>query len=58
MACKINGIPDEWLRQLPRTALVHSTHLVNHCIRQSNYPQPWKEDNIITLLNSARIPVF
>jgi hypothetical protein len=31
--CGIDGIPDECLRDLPRTPLVHLIHLINHCIR-------------------------
>jgi hypothetical protein len=46
-ACGISGIPNECLRHLPRS-LVHITHLFNHCLRLSNFPEPWKEANVIT----------
>jgi hypothetical protein len=29
-ACRIDGIPNEYLRHLPRRPLVHLTHLFNH----------------------------
>jgi hypothetical protein len=35
----IDGILNESLRHL----LVHLTHLINHCIRLSHFPKPWKE---------------
>jgi hypothetical protein len=31
-ACRFDGIPNECLRNLPRRALVHLTHLFNHCL--------------------------
>jgi hypothetical protein len=33
----IYGIPNECLRHLPRRSLVHLTHLINHCIRLSQF---------------------
>jgi hypothetical protein len=42
-ACGIDGIPNECLRQLPRRPLVHLTHLINHCLRLSHFPTPWKD---------------
>jgi hypothetical protein len=35
MACGIDGIQNESLRQLPRRPLEHLTHLINHCHRLS-----------------------
>jgi retron-type reverse transcriptase len=43
----IDGIPNECLRHLPRRLLVHLTHLINHCIRQSHFPMPCKEAEVI-----------
>jgi hypothetical protein len=48
-ACGIDGIQNEYLRQLPRRPLVHLTHLINHCHRPSHFPTPWKDAKIITL---------
>jgi hypothetical protein len=48
-ACGIDGISNECLRQLPRRHLVHLTHLINHCLRFSHFPTPWKDAKIITL---------
>jgi hypothetical protein len=42
-ACGIDGIPNECLRHLPRRPLVHLTHLYNHCLRLSYFPNAWKE---------------
>jgi hypothetical protein len=39
-ACGIDGIPNECLRHLPRRPLVHLTHLFNHCLRLSYFPNP------------------
>jgi hypothetical protein len=36
-SCGIDGIPNEWLRRLPRRSLVHLTHLFNHCLRLSQF---------------------
>jgi hypothetical protein len=47
--CGIDGIPNECLRYLPRRPLVYLTHLFNHCLRLSHFPNPWKEAKIITL---------
>jgi hypothetical protein len=48
-ACGIDGIPNECLRLLPRRSLVHLTHLINHCIRLSHFPMPWKEAKVVAL---------
>jgi hypothetical protein len=45
----IDGIPNECLRHLPRRPLVHLTHLFNHCLRLSFFPNAWNEAKIITL---------
>jgi hypothetical protein len=45
----IDGIPNECLMHLPRRPLVHLTHLINHCIRLSQFPTPWKEAKVIAL---------
>jgi hypothetical protein len=42
-ACGIDGIPNKCLRQLPIIPLVHLTHLINHCLRCSHFPTPWKD---------------
>jgi hypothetical protein len=34
---------------LPRRPLVHLTHLINHCLRLSLFPLPWKDTKILTL---------
>jgi hypothetical protein len=47
-ACGIDGIPNECLRHLPRRPLVHLTHLINHCLRLSHFPNIWKEAKVIT----------
>jgi hypothetical protein len=45
-ACGIDGIPNECLRHLPRRPIVHLTHLINHFIRLSHFPTPWKEAKV------------
>jgi hypothetical protein len=57
-ACGINDIPNECLRHLPRKPLVHITHLFNHCIRLSHFPESWKEPKVITLQKSCKDPKF
>jgi hypothetical protein len=57
-ACGIDGIPNECLRHLPRPPLVHFTHLFNHCLRLSHFPNPWKEAKIITLPKPGKVPKF
>jgi hypothetical protein len=57
-ACGIDGIPNECLRHLPRKPLVHLTHLFNHCIRLSHFPESWKEAKVITLSKSVKDPNF
>jgi hypothetical protein len=48
-ACRIDGIPNECLRHLPRRQLVYLKCLYNHCLRLSYFPKPWKEAKVITL---------
>jgi hypothetical protein len=48
-ACGIDGILNECHRHLPRRPLVHVTHLFNHYLRLSHFPNPWKEEKAITL---------
>jgi hypothetical protein len=57
-ACGIDGVPNECLRHLPRTPLVHLTHLINHCIRLSHFPTPWKEVKVIALPKPGKDPKF
>jgi hypothetical protein len=57
-ACKIDGIPSERLRHLPRRPLIHLTHLFNHCLRLSHFPKPWKEAKVITLPEPSKDPKF
>jgi hypothetical protein len=57
-ACRIDGIPNECLRYLPRRTLVHLTHLYNHCLRLSYFPNSWKEAKIITLPKPGKDPKF
>jgi hypothetical protein len=52
----IDGIPNEYLRHLPRRTLVHLTHLFNHCLRLSHIPNPWKEAKVITLPKPGKVP--
>jgi hypothetical protein len=55
-ACGIDGIPNEFLRHLPRRPLVHLTHLINHCIRLSHFPASWKEAKVVTLPKPGKDP--
>jgi hypothetical protein len=55
-ACGIDGVPNECLRHLPRRSLVHLTHLINHCIRLSHFPTPWKEAKMIALPKLGKDP--
>jgi hypothetical protein len=48
-ACGIDDIPNKYPRLLPRRPLVHQTHLINHCIRLSHFPTPWKEAKVVAL---------
>jgi hypothetical protein len=34
------------------------THLINHCLRLSHFPAPWKDAKIITLLNPGKDSKF
>jgi hypothetical protein len=57
-ACRIEGIPNECLRHLPRRPLVHLTHFISHCIRLSHFPTPWKEAKVIALPKPGKDPKF
>jgi hypothetical protein len=57
-ACRIDGIPNECLRHLPRRPLVHLTRLFNHCICLSYFLEPWKVAKIITLPKPGEDPKF
>jgi hypothetical protein len=57
-ACGIDGIPNEFLRQLPKRPLVHLTRLINHCLRLSHFLTPWKDAKIITLLKLCKDSKF
>jgi hypothetical protein len=57
-ACRIDGIPNECLRHLPRRPLVDLTHLFNHCLQLSHFPKPWKEAKVITLMKRGKDPKF
>jgi hypothetical protein len=57
-ACGIDGIPNEWLRHLPRRPLVNLTHLFNHCLRLSHFPKSWMETKIIKLPKPGKDPKF
>jgi hypothetical protein len=54
----MNGIPNEYLRHLPRRPLVHLTHLINHCIQLSHFLTSWKETKAITLPEPGKGPKF
>jgi hypothetical protein len=56
--CGIDGIPNECLWYLPKRPLVELTHLFNHCLRLSYFPNAWKEAKIITLPNPGKDPKF
>jgi hypothetical protein len=43
---------------LPRRPLVHLTHLYNHCLKLSYFPNTWKEAKIITLPKTGKDPKF
>jgi hypothetical protein len=50
--------PNECLRHFPRRPLVHFTHLFNHCIRLSCFPEPWNEGKAITLPKPSKDTKF
>jgi hypothetical protein len=54
----MDGIPNECLRHLPRRPLVRLTHLFNHCLRLSHFPQSLKEAKFITLPKTGKDPNF
>jgi hypothetical protein len=43
---------------LPRRPLVHIAKLINHCIRLSYFPKPWKEPKMIALPKPGEDPKF
>jgi hypothetical protein len=53
--CGFDGIPNEYLRHLPRRPLVH---LFNHCLLLGNFPAPWQEAKIVTLPKPGKDPTF
>jgi hypothetical protein len=57
--CGIDGIPNECLRQLPRS-LVHTrtTNMINECIWLSHFPTSWKEAKAIALPKPRRDSKF
>jgi hypothetical protein len=55
-ACGTDGIPNDFLRHLPRRPLVHLTHLINNCIRLSHFSKSWKEAKVITLPKTGKDP--
>jgi hypothetical protein len=57
-ACGLDGIPNEFLRHLPRRPLAHLTHLFNHCLHLSNFQKPWKEAKFKTLPKSSKDQMF
>jgi hypothetical protein len=56
--CRIDGIPNECHRHLPKRPLVHLTHIFNRCLRLSYFPNTWKEAKIITLPKPGKDPKF
>jgi hypothetical protein len=56
--CGLGGIPNEYLRHLARSPLVHLTHLFNRSFRLSHFLAPWKEAKIKTLPKPAKDPKF
>jgi hypothetical protein len=57
-ACGLDGIQNECLRRSPRRPLLYLTQLLNHCLRLSHFPKPWKEAKIITLPKSCKDSKF
>jgi hypothetical protein len=56
---------DQWnwrnpqrMTQTPWSPLVYWTHLINHCIRLSHFPNTWKEAKVITLPKHGKDPKF
>jgi hypothetical protein len=43
---------------VPQAPLVYLTHLLNHCLRLSHFPNPWKEAKVITLPKPGKDPKF
>jgi hypothetical protein len=56
--CGIDGVPNECFRHLRRRPLEQLTHLFNHCLRLSHFPNPWKDAKVITLPNPIKDPKF
>jgi hypothetical protein len=57
-ARKIDGNPNECLRYLPRSPLVHLIYLFNHCLLLPHFPKSWKEAKVITLPKPGEDPKF
>jgi hypothetical protein len=57
-ACGIDDIANECLRHLPRRPLVQLTHIFNHCLRLSYFPNDRKEAKVITLPKPDKDPKF
>jgi hypothetical protein len=57
-ACGIDGTLNECLRHLPRRSFVYLTHLINHCLWLSHFPNSWKETKVITLPKPGKDPKF
>jgi hypothetical protein len=57
-ACGVDSIPNECLRLLPRRPLVHLALLINHCIRLSHFPTPWKKAKVVALPKPGKDPKF
>jgi hypothetical protein len=51
--CRLEGIPNECLRHLPRIPLVY---LFNHCLQLSHFPKLRKEEKFITILKDPKFP--
>jgi hypothetical protein len=57
-ACRMDGIPNECLKHLPKLPLVHLTLLYNHYLRLAHVPQHWKEANVIIIPKTGKDPKF
>jgi hypothetical protein len=57
-ACGIDGIPNEWLRHVPRRPLVHLTYVINYCLMLSHFPKSWKEARVIPVPKQGKDPKF
>jgi hypothetical protein len=57
-SCGLDGIPNEYLRHLPRRPLIYLTHLFNHCLQLSHLSNSWKEAKFIKLRKPGKDPKF